>query len=127
MSTRCQIEFYDADPTDAAEPAARIYKHSDGYPDGVLPLLKTLEKVLAKGNNMYGARLSDPEWAAAEFVSQFRKKMGGNIYVTQTIHGDIEYLYRVVCTGKKLEVKIFRPVKGSGVFEIAGFEEVKAA
>ena len=48
MSTRCQIEFYDGEPVDAGEPAARIYKHSDGYPEGILPMLTQVEQVLAK-------------------------------------------------------------------------------
>src|SRR5712691_7304871 len=107
MSTRCQIEFYDADSSvTEAEPAARIYKHSDGYPDGILPMLKKLEKILAKNMPMYGPRTDDPEWAAAEFVVQYRvassapkdpnhewKHIGengdrtrGNIYVSQHLH-----------------------------------------
>lgn len=102
MSTRAQIEFYHDTDGEFGEPAARIYQHSDGFPDAKLaftPLgrLKTLYKLLKKGFPMYGSRTTDPEWAAAEYISQFREKGAGGLYVTHAIHGDIEYLYRVVC------------------------------
>jgi hypothetical protein len=38
MSTRCQIGFYPEKPTKDTlqNPDALIYKHSDGYPEGVV-------------------------------------------------------------------------------------------
>jgi hypothetical protein len=135
MSTRCNIEFYYAPegPGEMGEPAARLYKHSDGYPDGILPLLKKLETLLGKNLPNYGPRKDNPEWAAAEFINQFRtpsnapknpaEKFGpyfGNIYVSQQIHGDIEFLYRVICHEKKWEVLIFTPVYTA--HEITAFE-----
>ena len=148
MSTRCQIEFYDANPTDGAEPAARIYKHSDGYPKGILPMLEYIENVLKKDYRPYGPRLDDPEWAAADFVTQFRlptnwsgvqEKIGGeplrdgtiepylgcyrgNIYVTQHLHQDIEYLYRVECRPDKWVVRTYTPTYDAR-HDIVGFEE----
>src|SRR5438132_12918772 len=96
MSTRCQIEFYDSVPSgEYGEPAARIYQHSDGYPGGIIPQLKKLEKVLSKSLPMYGPRNDDHEWAAAEFVSQYRKPLGGNIYVTHQLHPDIAFVHFV--------------------------------
>jgi hypothetical protein len=150
MSTRCQIEFYDANPTDGAEPQARIYKHSDGYPIGILPMLKYIEGILKKDNRPYGPRLDDPEWAAAEFVTQFRlpsnwpevpgriggeplfngtgksplSRYRGNIYVTQQIHQDIEYLYRVECRPDKWVIRVFGPAYDSK-HDINGFHEVQ--
>jgi len=150
MSTRCQIEFYDANPTDAAEPEARLYKHSDGYPKSILPMLKHIESILKKDLATYGPRLDDPEWAAAEFVTQFRlpsnwnegaERVGGeplfdgtrrnfinryrgNIYVTQHIHPDIEYLYRVECRPDRWVIRIFTPTYDSR-HDIRGFEEVR--
>ena len=133
MSTRCQIEFYDAPtgPGEMGEPAARIYQHSDGYSECVLQRLAYLEKLLRQDARMYGSRNDDPEWAAAEYISQFRlptnfvepekwtpqplhdgtlknflQRHRGNIYVTQQLHFDIEYLYRVV-VGAKWEIHIF--------------------
>ena len=136
MSTRCQIEFYDEPIGNSidAKPAARIYKHSDGYPEGILPMLKQLEGILSQPLGMYGCRLNDPEWSAAEFVCQFRScsnesvpksetvisdyfqdakaRSIGQIYVTQALHWDIAYLYRVYTVGKKTKkwkVDIYRP------------------
>lgn len=150
MSTRCQIEFYDANPTDGAEPQARIYKHSDGYPKGILPMLRYIERLLGKNIPPYGPRLDDPEWAAAEFVTQFRlpsnwredtKRLGGeplidgtekvpltryrgNIYITQHLHQDIEYLYRVECRPGKWVVRIYTPNYDAN-HDIMGFEEAR--
>lgn len=42
MSTRCQIKLRSADPAfkdDGGETNIYIYKHSDGYPEGVIPYL----------------------------------------------------------------------------------------
>src|SRR5579872_3428646 len=99
--TRCNIEFYE-DPSasgdvfaELGEPAARIYQHSDGYPEGkcgILVRLKTLQKRLAGKDEslkslphpydntktafdyqkIHGTRLDDPEWAAAEYLTMYR-------------------------------------------------------
>lgn len=128
MSTRCQLEFYDG----GDKPAARIYQHSDGYPDtknGILARLKKLEhrlsgkdaalkkvpypydktKTMWEMQRIYGPRLHDPEWAAAEYITMFRTTMGGNLYVSQDLHFDIAFLYRVVCQSDGLQVKVFTP------------------
>lgn len=140
MSTRCQIEFFD-DDTDE-KPAARIYQHGDGYPEEILARLKKLEhrlsgkdvslkkvpypydktKMMWEMQRIYGPRLHDPEWAAAEYITMFRHAMGGNIYVTQCLHFDIAYLYRVVCKSEGLQVKVFTPGEAESV---PTFKEVK--
>jgi hypothetical protein len=64
MSTRCQIEFYWEHPQDKvdAQPQARICKHSDGYPEGVIPMLEKLYAVLAVNiPSGYGPRTDDAE------------------------------------------------------------------
>lgn len=112
-------------------------------------MLKYIESILTKDNRPYGPRLDDPEWAAAEFVTQFRlssnlvespERIGGkplldgtykpplsryrgSIYVTQQIHQDIEYLYRVECRPDKWVVRIFAPAYDSK-HDIGGFEEI---
>lgn len=129
MSTRSQIEFYDDIPEgEFGEPAARIYQHSDGYPDPKLdftPLgrLKTLYKLLKKGFPMYGSRTTDPEWAAAEYISQFREKGQAGLYVSQQIHGDIAYLYRVVCKSSGWEIHVFES-EYNAAYDISGFKEL---
>jgi hypothetical protein len=127
MSTRAQIEFYDDAPGEFGNPAARIYQHSDGYPENAeytpLGRLKALEKILAKPAGMYGTRLTDPEWAAAEYINQYREPGSGGIYVTQNIHGDIEYLYRVICKPKKWEIRVFQS-EHDEKWDIKGFKEL---
>jgi hypothetical protein len=44
----------------------------DGYPEGILPMLKYIENILKKDYRPYGPRLDDPEWVVPEFVAQFR-------------------------------------------------------
>ena len=144
MSTRCNIEFYGDIQGEHSEPAARLYKHSDGYPSSIIPMLRKLERVLAKDIPLYGPRTDDPEWAAAEFISQYRVKSDapkdpkhswkhigegeyatqGNGYVSQRIHCDIRYLYRVVC-GKKWTIHIFEP-ETNNTYDIVSFKEVTA-
>ena len=126
MSTRCQIEFYSDHPKDVVEthPDARIYKHSDGYPEHIIPMLEKLFEILSRNLPMYGSRENDSEWSAAEFVNEFRYGSSqpaqdpcknenyqgyGNIYVTQNLHPDIEFLYRVTCHSGEWHVDIFEP------------------
>lgn len=157
MSTRGVYEFYDAPEVEGSElgsPAAVLYQHSDMYPQGAagaLFRLAYLEKILAKGSAGYGPRLNDPQWAAAEMISQFRvpsdapkdpkskwqhvgegsfeggHRHRGGLYVASNVHnhGDIEYLYRVICKSPKWEVHVFRPqLDDSRSFNIIGFEEI---
>ncbi len=62
MSTRSQLRFQQL--TDAANPeTAQLYRHSDGYPDAVLPALQRLQVVLRTTRTERG-----PEYAAASFI-----------------------------------------------------------
>lgn len=59
MSTRCQIRFTEAD----SDCVAQVYRHSDGYPGGVLPLLKHLQELLHETGTQRGAN-----YAAAQLL-----------------------------------------------------------
>lgn len=147
MSTRCQIEFYDAEriyegekTQFIGEPIARIYHHSDGYPSYILPALKWLEKFLSKSLPMYGPRQTDTAWVATEFVVQHRLRSDqkrpknctsrfaggyrshGCVYIDNQIHEDIEYLYRVICA-ERWTIKVYRPTRDSK-WNITGFAEI---
>jgi hypothetical protein len=92
--------------------SARIYQHADGYPEGIIPQLRRLEDVVSGKNqtkSVYGSRVDDPEWCAAEFISLFRQSGGGNVYVSQEIHGDIAYLYKVYCHQDGFRIAVFEP------------------
>ena len=62
MSTRCNIHFnYPGGQT-----AANVYRHSDGYPDGVLPDLERF--FVAVEAQTDDTRFGDPSYLAAKFV-----------------------------------------------------------
>ncbi len=103
MSTRCQIQFIEG------KDKTQVYKHSDGYPDGILPLLKELKDELDKTRMYRGV-----DYLASQFIF-FDKVSTYNAYRDDEsmndrgyhflghgvekpngkIHGDEEYLYRV--------------------------------
>jgi len=64
MSTRAQIGFYDKESTPIEQAGqVYVYKHSDGYPEGVLPLLKDFCQRFSTRRG-----LTDNEYAAARYV-----------------------------------------------------------
>lgn len=124
MSTRCSIHFTYPDST---EVQANVYRHSDGYPDGVLP---DLEQFFADVEaQTKDTRFSDPTYLAAKFVVWQAGKMaeigaryrfeGGNdvrpldflsVGVQITDPGDIEYVYTVECGGSGRPKVTYREV-----------------
>jgi hypothetical protein len=120
MSTRAQVAFYGNIEQPLKKWDALIYKHSDGYPEGVLP---ELEVFATDFNAKRG--LSDSEYASAWYLMFLYKqhmKMAEDwskdhakeiadpsrafpelkdfgLYsgngVSKQIHGDIEYFYAV--------------------------------
>jgi hypothetical protein len=123
MSTRCQIGFY-YDDNDLMKPDALIYKHSDGYPDGVLPILVPFLKLFQERRG-----LDDVEYVAAwtmhhliaeaigrnkEFYEKYHKDGFNNPFaypdgitclgygISNDFHGDLDYYYAV--RRNKLEV-----------------------
>lgn len=135
MSTRSQIEFKTIfkDEKTKKEFVERrtIYKHSDGYPEGVIPDLKDF----LKWNN---GRNDDVEYTTANFIYWSKRKheeeyfninwrtkkienknlkwsdnqptncstlhIGFGICENDGFHGDIEYFYEVVYKDKKIEI-----------------------
>lgn len=66
MSTRSQLRFVDANGNDVAQ----LYKHSDGYPSNIVPLLGELRDVLDQTGWQRG-----PGYAASQFI--LLDKLGG--------------------------------------------------
>ena len=116
MSTRTQIVV-------EGNEKVKIYKHSDGYPSGVLPTLQKLLPLFQKNRGF------DPEYLTAhisyafiqesidsmrEYRKEFPNRGGvdegpsftGHGLDTQ-FHSDIEYLYRV---NKDFSVDVMSPV-----------------
>lgn len=86
MSTRSQIRFVQEttytndDGTDeTVTNAAQVYRHSDGYPDAVIPSLNQLHTLLAETGTQ-----RDPAYVAANYI--FLQKMKGmGLYVGEQI------------------------------------------
>ena len=114
MSTRAQIVVM-RDETTMYD--VKIYKHGDGYPDGVLPTLEPFAKAFAAD------RGKDPEYMVPQIIRRFAiddavehaKRIADNpsearwYEPTKSFtgwglstywHGDIEYLYKVFPDGR---------------------------
>ena len=122
MSTRCNIHF--CDPHDD-DPCANIYRHSDGYPDGNSGVPADMERffdaVLEQCPS--DTRFGDPEYLAAKFLvwsaidgaerqARMNEKFGDGdgslkpldfLSISPCVHdhGDIEYVYKVTCSGNE--------------------------
>ena len=121
MSTRCQIDFVVKGRFKngkAFEERRRVYRHSDGYPNGEAGVIAELEKFL----NWNNGRNTDVEYAAANFIYWSKKEMvehfakwkkergdkytqedhdsdaqlGFGVCDPKQFHSDIEYWYEVI-------------------------------
>lgn len=100
MSTRCNIHFCHRDGTIASN----IYRHCDGYPDGVMPDLALFFADVRTQTT--DTRFDDAEYLAAKFVvwqagrstSRFAARPLAflSLGICLRDHGDIEYVYRIV-------------------------------
>lgn len=98
MSTRANIHF-----ASGGEVLANVYKHSDGYPDAMLPALEAFFADVASQTR--DTRFSDPEYLAAKYVVW---QAGQNapdrapldfigVGITNWDAGDAAYVYTVDC------------------------------
>ena len=98
MSTRTNIHFVDAPNADGPN----IYRHCDGYPSGVLG---DMERFFADVAKLDDTCFGDPEYLASKFVVwQAAEYARGDsplnflsVGISFRDHGDIEYVYEVVC------------------------------
>ena len=88
MATRSQIGFYEKGDK-LSEPTALIYRHWDGYPESVLPEIIPVLQDFDQCRGLY-----DAEFASAWLVAELKDYLG-NIGISKTLHGDIEYYYAV--------------------------------
>lgn len=99
MSTRCNIGFYESKPTtqEIKKNGVHIYRHSDGYPEGVLPDLTPF----AKEFDDYRG-LDDTQYATARCIQELTNLHDSAGYDDKTgygvmtqIAGDTEFYYAV--------------------------------
>ena len=105
MSTRCTIHFhYGTFRQD--EPAAIVYRHSDGYPETVHGVPESLERFFdAVEEVTHDTRFDDPCYLAAKFVIWQAQEYSGHanplatigVGVCQEDPGDIRWRYHVRC------------------------------
>jgi hypothetical protein len=98
MSTRANIHF-----THGNSILANVYKHSDGYPEGMLPVLEKFFRAVEEQAS--DTRFSDPEYLAAKFVVYLAHEYPSpgeplaflGVGVVTRDAGDGEYIYTVDC------------------------------
>ena len=124
MSTRAQIVV-------EKNEKVKFYKHSDGYPSGVLPVLRDLLPLFAKHRgfdpeyltaHIVAAYIKDGEEGRREYILSMAQAHPEDKYFTDRLkridtpsftvygldtvwHGDIEYAYRVT---KTFAVEIYK-------------------
>lgn len=123
MSTRATIHF--EHPANPNVPEAIVYRHSDGYPDGLgHELVEFIRRLKAEVKDH---RLNDPSYLAAKWVvydvmrhhawqADWTEKQGNDamrryygdpnllnflgVGIVNRDPGDIEFRYHVVCDGR---------------------------
>lgn len=118
MSIRCQIGIYQKGEEDLKDFEVLIYRHSDGYPEGVLPDILPYIKLFLKhrgwDEEYLGARLlqymtKEHDGYMGDFEKQMSKngikgysgELNSNHYsflgygISRYFHGDIEYFYAI--------------------------------
>ena len=130
MSTRSTTKFGQDAPT-GQKPEAIVYRHSDGYPDAMIPALEDFFDTVEKETKDW--RYNDATylaskwlvWLAREFSTPFEKdsetgeygynldspKRGSldflSVGIVQEDPGDIEYSYWLDCsTGKRPNIYV---------------------
>ena len=109
MSTRATVHFQQGGQTEAI-----VYRHGDGYPDGLGKDLEGfLDELVAKVED---TRFDDPPYLAAKWIVWDAIKYGnrgGNflnflgVGIVLTDPGDIEYRYLVECdTADRPTIKV---------------------
>ena len=96
MSTRCTVHFGVGGDAHGGE--VIIYKHYDGYPDNMVPLL---QRFLSREGEIYhDSRRNDPSYLAARFVHYLttvddEDYDGLGVGICATDPGDIAFSYLV--------------------------------
>jgi hypothetical protein len=102
MSTRCNIGIYEEKEEKLENPDVILYKHSDGYPEGTLPLLKKFMENPKNDRNRYDYEYQSA-WLLHTLINQGIEDSITFGYETihvgygicKEIHGDIEYYYAI--------------------------------
>lgn len=118
MSTRAVVRFVNVYDDHEYE-AAMVYRHSDGYPSGMLPTLRTFFNEVKRQTK--DTRFDDASYLAAKFVVYLSRIFAHkyewpdgvfkgeprytasnpldflSVGIVKEIPGDVEYVYTVAC------------------------------
>jgi len=98
MSTRCNIAFYSESNKKQKDFDVILYKHYDGYPDGILPVLLPFCTSFQQNRGLSDSQYAGA-WCMYEFCKYYRSYTSETDFlghgITDSIHGDIEYLYKI--------------------------------
>lgn len=102
MSTRCNIGIYEDEKSVLENPDIILYKHSDGYPENTLPLLKEFmnNPLNERNRNDYEYQSA---WLLHSLINDHIRMCIEHKYnenhigygICKDIHGDIEYYYAI--------------------------------
>jgi len=107
MSTRAVVNFVD---TYSPQPVAKVYRHCDGYPDG---LGEDLKRFFAHvENTLVDTRFEDPSYLAAKWLVWDSMQTYNydrenpldftTIGIVMETPADAQFEYDVVCTGANI-------------------------
>lgn len=135
MGTRTNIHFMDGERM-----VANIYRHYDGYPEGVLPDLQSFFKEVK--DNLPDTRFTDAEYLAAKYVTWQAKKNATkyngetgkhspadhfldflSLGVCIEDHGDIEFIYEVNSDGSLFGDSGFPDVRWKSTYGVTQWQE----
>lgn len=103
MSTRCALIVTERNVWRDERPVEevfRLYRHCDGYPEGMGEELKEICRSYFEAKS----RLSWSQW----LVSQLACLCSFEIEPTSAVHGDLNYLYRVDVDACQMTVSCWR-------------------
>jgi hypothetical protein len=99
MSTRCALIVTERNlwrDERPVEEVFRLYRHCDGYPEGMGRGLREICEGIVSGNAPVG-------WSQ-QLVSGLASRCSFEIEPKSAVHGDLEYLYRIDVDGGKITV-----------------------
>lgn len=114
MSTRATVHFHHGKAEQTEPPTAIVYRHSDGYPEGLgADLQRFFTAVQAHTQD---TRFNDPAYLAAKFVvwqageythpdvDKYLAFLGVGVVLEDP--SDIQFRYHVYCSGSVPEVVV---------------------
>lgn len=135
MSTRCQFAVYETEDQKVEGAKVFIYRHSDGYPEGVVPDVLPFLKAFNESRG-----ISDTSYCAARLVARLASVHCGEktnendtlgLGIDAVLHEDIEFFYHISPTALRVlkvtyNAKEYRPNESTKWTEVKRYSLEKA-